>query len=39
MPKNADTCNWVIQKYSHVTDNMTVVAWVNACREYLKQLN
>ena len=37
--KNADTCNWVIQKYSHVTDNMTVVAWVNACKEYLKQLN
>jgi len=37
--KSPDICNWVIQNYSHVTDNMTVVAWVTACREYLKQLN
>ena len=37
--KSPDICQWVIQNYSHVTGNMTVVAWVNACREYLKQLN
>ena len=37
--KNTETCNWVIKKYSHVTDNMTVVAWVAACQEYLKSLN
>jgi hypothetical protein len=37
--KSPDICQWVIQNYSHVTDNMTVVAWVTACQEYLKQLN
>ena len=37
--KSRDICEWVIQNYSHVTDNMTVVAWVTACREYLQQLN
>ena len=37
--KTTDICHWVIQNYSHVKDNMTVVAWVAACREYLKQLN
>lgn len=37
--KSPDICSWVIQNYSHVTDNTTVVAWVAACREHLKQLN
>jgi len=37
--KTTDICHWVIQNYSHVTDNMTVVAWVAACQEYLKSLN
>lgn len=37
--KSRDICEWVIQNYSHVTDNMTVVAWVNACRQHLQQLN
>jgi hypothetical protein len=37
--KTTDICHWVIQNYEQVTDNMTVVAWVAACQEYLKSLN
>ena len=37
--KSVDTCQWVIQNYEHVTDNITVVAWVAACKEYLNSLN
>lgn len=37
--KSADTCEWVVKNYSDVTNNITVVAWVAACREYLQQLN
>ena len=36
--KTPDVCEWVIQNYEHVTDNITVVAWVAACQEYLNSL-
>jgi len=36
--KNEDTCNWVISNYGNVTDNITVIAWVAACKEYLNSL-
>ena len=36
--KTIETCSWVIEKYAHVTDNQTVVAWVAACKEYLDSL-
>jgi len=37
--KTESACRWVIQNYEHVTDSITVVAWVAACREYLNSLN
>ena len=37
--KTESVCRWVIDNYEHVTDNITVVAWVAACKEYLNLLN
>lgn len=37
--KNVDTCNWVIFNYDGETDNITVKDWVEACKEYLKQVD
>jgi hypothetical protein len=37
--KTESACRWVINNYEHVTDNITVVAWVAACKEYLNSLN
>jgi hypothetical protein len=37
--KNIETCSWVVNNYQHVTDNQTVVAWVDACKEYLNSLS
>jgi hypothetical protein len=37
--KNVDTCKWVIQNCDENTDNITVKAWIRACKEYLQSHN
>ena len=37
--KNVDTCKWVIANYNENTSNITVNAWVKACKEYLESIN
>ena len=37
--KNVDTCKWVIANYNENTSNITVNAWVKACKKYLESIN
>lgn len=37
--KDVSICNWVISNYDGETDNITVKLWVEACKEYLKQVD
>lgn len=37
--KDPETCKWVIANTDVNTDNLTVIAWVQACKDYLASLD
>lgn len=37
--KQVDVCQWVIDNVDDTVDNITVKAWVQACKDHLKSLN